>query len=339
MYQTTVSAPDPDNGQDEIQNERYHRLCAAIQQKYTLLEGIWVEDLRAMRQGVAFGPYKRSKLEPIQGIKLHPLEDGTIHPGDIALYQNVFQRDWRFMQGGVLYAMGEAREFWNCMLNWHSSAHTTGCEEWDALFETLKANGYRKDTLTCMFFNMPSGCRTYKCPFKHDIVAAQETRERVLNMRREVMRKPTARQFQAHFLALDQRRRSGFGEQDAERERSIQANVVAYCANIKCNRPRWKHEPPGKLRACSRCGWTYYCSTECQKLDWRRHKKEPCSPLEEIIREDWSWDQDGRKGTTMMGMLPLFRSRYVSLRSDCASAEEVSKNTFQFVRLEVPTGC
>ncbi|TFY69715.1 hypothetical protein EVG20_g3033 [Dentipellis fragilis] len=223
-----------------------------------------------MRQGVAFGRYKRFKLKPIRGIKMHPLEDGTIHPGDIALYQDAFRRDWRFIQGGLMYAMGENREFWNCVLNWHSIAHTTGCEEWDALFETLKADGYRKDTLTCMFFNMPSGCRTYKCPFRHDIATAEEARERVLNTRREVMRKPTARQFQAHFLALDKRRRPGYSEEDAEAEHL----------------------------------------TECQKLDWKRHKKEPCSPLEEIIREDWSWDKDERKGTTMM--------------------EEVSKNTFQF---------
>ncbi|TFY62876.1 hypothetical protein EVG20_g6544 [Dentipellis fragilis] len=292
----------------------------------TLRDGIWVEQLHAMRQGIMFEQYAPYKLEPITGIKLHPYEDGTIHPGDIEIYQDLFRRDWRFIQGGLLYAMGEAREFWNCVLNWHSSSYTTGCPEWDALFETLKANGYRKDMLTCMFFNMPSGCRTYKCPFKHDLNAAREARERVLSTRREVMRRPTVRQFSAHFLAHDHRRRVRAGgcdpgrtTADFERECSIKENVLAYCANIKCNRPKWKHDPPETLRACSACGWTYYCSTGCQNLDWKRHKKEPCCALEVIIREDWSWDRNGRKGTGMM--------------------DEISKNTYQFVRLAVPTGC
>ena len=37
---------------------------------------------------------------------------------------------------------------------------------------------------------------------------------------------------------------------------------------------------------------------ECQRADWKRHKKEPCLPYDELIRNDDLWDIYGqRKGT------------------------------------------
>jgi len=30
----------------------------------------------------------------------------------------------------------------------------------------------------------------------------------------------------------------------------------------------------GKLKKCSGCNAIFYCSPECQKLDWKRHKHE-----------------------------------------------------------------
>lgn len=33
-----------------------------------------------------------------------------------------------------------------------------------------------------------------------------------------------------------------------------------------------------KLRMCSRCEHTYYCSKVCQQADWKQHKK-VCLPL------------------------------------------------------------
>jgi hypothetical protein len=38
---------------------------------------------------------------------------------------------------------------------------------------------------------------------------------------------------------------------------------------------------------------------ECQKFDWRRHKKDPCAPVEDIIASDDLWGPSGyRDGTT-----------------------------------------
>jgi len=39
------------------------------------------------------------------------------------------------------------------------------------------------------------------------------------------------------------------------------------------------------LKKCKRCKVLYYCSEECQKEDWRRHKKE-CGKFEIIKLEE-----------------------------------------------------
>lgn len=38
----------------------------------------------------------------------------------------------------------------------------------------------------------------------------------------------------------------------------------------------------------------------CQSADWKRHKKEPCAPLEEMVANDELWHGDIRKGTEMV---------------------------------------
>jgi len=39
----------------------------------------------------------------------------------------------------------------------------------------------------------------------------------------------------------------------------------------------------------------------CQKADWKRHKKEPCAPIETIVEDDDFWSPLGtRKGTELV---------------------------------------
>lgn len=45
-----------------------------------------------------------------------------------------------------------------------------------------------------------------------------------------------------------------------------------------CKKPEPKVEEGKKLRYCSRCEMVLYCSRECQKTDWKRHKKD-CAKL------------------------------------------------------------
>lgn len=45
------------------------------------------------------------------------------------------------------------------------------------------------------------------------------------------------------------------------------------CQNPRCAIVKYPNDDSVKLRYCSACGVANYCSAECQKADWRRHKQ------------------------------------------------------------------
>jgi hypothetical protein len=65
----------------------------------------------------------------------------------------------------------------------------------------------------------------------------------------------------------------------AEREAVVQkhtANPCAPCSNPSCN--KWETEPK-EFKTCSRCKCVAYCSSDCQKKDWKaQHKSKTCVP-------------------------------------------------------------
>lgn len=218
----TPPTVDPElfkKGQDHLKTalRRYHWLCAAIQQKYTILDNIPVEfgpGVFFPRQGLDFTPYTQYSFEPVRGVKLHPREDGTIHPGDLELYRDWFEGNWRCREAGILYCVAEFREFWNMVINYHSVAKTTGKEDWDKLFEKLKRSKFNKRVIPCMvgrflcpastncnsdlslfgqWFARPCGCLIHNCPFLHDKGACIRDREDVLKKRRTTLAAPTTR--------------------------------------------------------------------------------------------------------------------------------------------------
>jgi hypothetical protein len=134
--------------------ERYHYLRAAVTNAYTFDTDVPPDRSRGQlfsRQGVVFDEYKDYHLEPVVGIKLHPRSDGTILPGDLAVYNQGLRENWKTRQGGVMYCVSEEREFWNIMLNYHATKpQTTGSPVWDALFARLKDEDFRKDLVPCM---------------------------------------------------------------------------------------------------------------------------------------------------------------------------------------------
>lgn len=139
--------------QGALNLQRYHYLCASIQGRYKYHSTISPDFARGQRsflRGFDFSPYTAYRLEPILGIKLEPLVNGTVHAEDLKLYHNQFTNSWRHSEGGILYNMGDEREFYNCILNYHSPTKTTGDEEWDEFFEKLKDSGFQKGLVPCM---------------------------------------------------------------------------------------------------------------------------------------------------------------------------------------------
>ncbi len=135
-----------------MSTQYYHYLCAAIQQKYevTTVPPDFSQGQMFPRAGLVFTAYKTFRLEPVLGIKLHPRPDGTIHPEDIKHYVDMFRSNWKCREGGILRCIDEQREFWNMILNYHSTARTTGMKAWDRLFERLKRNSFDKGMIPCM---------------------------------------------------------------------------------------------------------------------------------------------------------------------------------------------
>ena len=139
--------------------ERYHYLCAAAQEAYTL------HNPGAFRSELTFEKYTAYPLTPVSA-KLHPRKDGTIHPGDIEIYVKCMVRNFKCSEGGIMYCLGDERSFWNMVINYHSSAKTSGIKAWDRLFKQLKASGYDKGIIPCMVaMRVFECCLSANCSF------------------------------------------------------------------------------------------------------------------------------------------------------------------------------
>ncbi|KIK51422.1 hypothetical protein GYMLUDRAFT_64864 [Collybiopsis luxurians FD-317 M1] len=178
--------------------------------------------------------------------------------------------------------------------------------QWDELFNRLKSEGYPKNIIPCRYYGTEAGCWDGACPFLRDQEAASSTREAILKARRKTFdykHKPTPQQCAARIRLL-LNREAGPNASSEVREalmRKIREEVKgdrAYCANPECMEP-WKgNQLKSPLQNCSHCKFTMYCSNECQRKDWKRHKGEPCAPIEELIENDDFWNPIGtRKGT------------------------------------------
>ncbi|EKM57062.1 uncharacterized protein PHACADRAFT_172745 [Phanerochaete carnosa HHB-10118-sp] len=310
--------------QHGVAEQWYHQLCAAVKGDYeltTVPPDLSRSQLFA-HSGIVFDKYTAYKLEPVTGVKLHPREDGTILPGDLQFYSRTLRDDWQCREGGIMRCMAEEREFWNMILNYHSSAGTTGYKPWDRLFEKLKRNNFDRGMVPCMFFARETGCLYPRCLFLHDRVACEYDRERVLAKRRAQLGRPPPRD-----LALLEKRAlkdyrspkvegaasanetpetdpsSALALLDDEEDMDPEvyeifeesSKVRKICNNPEClrTRTRGKSSQDVKMLRCSRCTVANYCSAECQRADWKRHKEMPCKPFEVLLEDDDLWNPWG----------------------------------------------
>ncbi|KLO11666.1 hypothetical protein SCHPADRAFT_974350 [Schizopora paradoxa] len=295
-------------GMSKAALEHYHYLCASIQGKFVLSNYIPMDmgDGQIFHQhGLDFSPYTEYELRPIVSKKALQRPIGTYHPDELKLYHEYFANDWMHSAGGILHNMKDRREFFNCILNYHSPAKTTGNEEWDAFFEKFKESGFQKSLVPCMHFGNPMGCLVDDCPFLHDEEMLRERRDRILAARKKALFEPTPKQrleYAQKYESMNRGRNTSTSPSAAMNGLSLEGSgaprVRHFCAKEECAKP-WLAKDKGDhvLQKCARCQWTYYCSITCQKADWPRHKSE-CAPAEEVIANDNLWTSIGtRKGT------------------------------------------
>jgi len=259
------------------------------------------------RVTIDFGAYTEFKLRPIKDVELPDADPGILFGlTDLFSYKLANGDDWKVREGGILYAIGEYGNFFNTISHYHSGPMEALMEEsWISLFEKLQNSEYRKNLIPCMFFGQKYGCMDQNCPFFHDREAVLAYRAQLLEDRQKRIKRtkhsPTWHQNVTRYHSVLncmagnneslRAQMEGIVDQDVGKDR-------AYCANPRCMKPWKKGEKTKPLMACRRCKFTMYCSPECQKADWPRHKKEPCAPIEDIIENDDLWNAMGhRKGT------------------------------------------
>lgn len=131
--------------------QRYHYLRAAVTNSYGFTTVPPAFPGASARHDVHFKPYPDFPLEPVKGVKLRPGADGTFHAEDLELAVQYFESNWKTREGGVLYCVGETREFWTMILSYNATfPPTTGWLKFDRLFAKLKGNMFDKGSINCM---------------------------------------------------------------------------------------------------------------------------------------------------------------------------------------------
>ncbi|CAG8956191.1 hypothetical protein HYFRA_00012108 [Hymenoscyphus fraxineus] len=273
--------------QQELAEMQYHRLLAAVQHKYRI-------------DNHPSGPHHLHKVsfEAYTDRSLEPTE-AAVDPRDnlpeyIQGLHKMFRSNPKTLEGDILYSIVEP-QCWPFIEYYHSPAKTTGRDDWDSMFATLRTTP-RRSVVPCMFVSTPLGCHISDCPFYHpppsDIAASRSS---LLEARRIYLMTPTQRNrytyARNHLTGDSGNRESLMAEADT---------LAAICDNGLCAK---KARPDGgNLLICSGCGWARYCSVDCQKRCRKRHKM-ICIQVDLLIEDDDMWTMEGHlKG------LPSLRS-------------------------------
>lgn len=67
------------------------------------------------------------------------------------------------------------------------------------------------------------------------------------------------------------------GRWDEARELRTRNKETMVCSHYQCPGTTFSME---ELKKCSSCKATYYCSTKCQKADWKARHKRFCTPID-----------------------------------------------------------
>ncbi|TCD71842.1 hypothetical protein EIP91_003185 [Steccherinum ochraceum] len=303
-----------DNVQAEHALHSFHCLYAAATGNFAVVPDpesgpmldYWRYDM------IDFSSYTEYKLTNVPGlaslIGLHRYpnyDEKQILQGHVASVKG----NWKYRQNGIL-AFAHSQPFWKLVQSYHSPARTTGEKEWDELLDKIREEGpnFDRGTLPCPSFAERMGCLSPMCPFAHDVEERRAIREAIIEDRRATLEKPPNRdqwvrkQLAPEFMKSPANMFSYLrNDPNPEKDKLMKEakQIRRMCANSWCMAVQWKVVPKGReqatLRRCSGCGITYYCSSECQKTHWKRHKADPCVSVEEQLECDDYWSDEGRR--------------------------------------------
>ncbi|RUS15111.1 hypothetical protein BC937DRAFT_92885 [Endogone sp. FLAS-F59071] len=302
MQFDTKTAYEIADAQQTLQAERFRILRAAVTGNYTLTEDTerpeGEDDARV--PDVEISMHKLTvvfpdKGAPVRDVVLLEEEAGgrVISADSVAFNLEELDENEKFREGGVLYLVGDSTVFWSMIQLWHQTG-TTGLEEWDKILATVKEKPSDASRVDCMFFSTPFGCLQHthrldpSCPFRHDDQRKKRLRERVIKDRLASIGLPTSEERQRlarkalQTFEESKKRKPTEEEVDEYFELYVAGDNRARVFCKYCDKPEPTEADEESFKRCKRCRSVWYCSVECQRTDWKEHKR-TCQPWEKIV--------------------------------------------------------
>jgi hypothetical protein len=166
--------------QATLSMQRYHILCAALQNKYEVKDAEPIlpvasskfidfltivapyhlhpgPDIVHVRPRInvtiCFSAYEEFTLPPIKDVKILDPTDESVNNSyieELGMYEATIRDDWRIREGGWLRALAEYGDFFDCIADYHSCQKKSRIKYWDWLFVQLQNSEFRKNIVPCM---------------------------------------------------------------------------------------------------------------------------------------------------------------------------------------------
>ncbi|RUP23898.1 hypothetical protein BC936DRAFT_138964 [Jimgerdemannia flammicorona] len=299
----TKTAHDVAAAQQALQAERFRILRAAVTKNYTLTEDTEKSgsEKDAQVPDVSEPPIPKlvvtfpDDLPTIKDVVLLEEETGNrvISADSVAFNLEELDENEKFREGGILYLVGDSTVFWSMIQLWHETG-STGLDEWDRLLAITKEKPADASRVDCMFFSTPFGCLQHTgnldpyCPFRHDVGRKKRLRERVIADRLANLGLPTHEERQRlarkalQKLEEFEKRKPNDDEIDTCYELYVVGDNRARVFCKQCEKPEPKAVGDEAFKRCKRCRNVWYCTADCQKTDWKEHKRS-CQPWEKVV--------------------------------------------------------
>ena len=149
--------------QAKLNLESYHYIRALILGEYTIVDHVGPESdappdekHTSPKKQLDFSQYTGCELRMPLDVEVRLQEGGTVSPEDLKTCRDSIKVKHWISNGDILDALQDHRQaFFSIMINYNSTAKTTGDAAWDAFFNKLKEDGVPQKNIKCPVSSSP----------------------------------------------------------------------------------------------------------------------------------------------------------------------------------------